>query len=478
MKGDSNFQPKQQEAWRLLLSDEVKYLLYGGAAGGGKSYFLRWGAIGLGFYFVKRYGVKGVTLGLFCEDYPTLKDRQITKIKQEVPPELGRLVETRDEGYVFEARNGLFKILLRNLDDPSKYASVEFAGIFVDELTRNKVETFEDLRFRLRYPGVPFPKFVAGTNPGSIGHAWVKKLWIEPDPENPDKEQALFKYIPSNVYDNRYIDKSYITQLQALPDQKRKAYLEGSWDIFAGQIFSEWNRLTHVVKPFSLPKIYNCYAAIDLGWNKPLAAGWYIQTPDNHTYLIYELYGNADWFEKKFGAPLTLSRLVNVLNAISEKLKREPKYWVGDPAMWNRIIREGDIKKGQDVEGESYAEIMINAGLNLVAGDNNRANGLARYREVLSLALDDKPWYQVFESCYDTIRTIPSLVYADQPTKLEDVDTDGEDHCYDRDRYFFMSRPSPIYVKPKKKKTLVQSYKAQLAQQRAREGTSETDLFP
>ncbi len=118
------------------------------------------------------------------------------------------------------------------------------------------------------------------------------------------------------------------------------------------------------------------------------------------------------------------------MNAASEKMYKDshiqkPQYWVGDPAMWNKIIREGEIPSTQHVEGESYAEIMINAGLNLIAGDNNRANGMARYREALSVAPDGKPWYQVFETCYDTIRTIPALVYDEH--KHEDVDTDGED---------------------------------------------------
>ena len=423
----AGFQDKQLHAWKLLKNPGVKYLLFGGAAGGGKSYFLRWAAFGLGLYYFWKYDIRDFTIGLFCEDYPTLKDRQITKIKKEFPPELGKLVESRDEGYLFQAEPeyGGFKILLRNLDDPAKYASVEFAAVFVDELTKNPLETFEDLRFRMRYPGIPNPKFVASTNPGSVGHGWVKKLWIEPSPDSPDKEQDTFFYVPSQAKDNKYIDKSYITQLEALPEAKRKAFLEGSWDIFAGQVLTEWARSTHVIKPIALSDDWNCYGAIDLGWNKPLSVGWYVQSPDNRTYLIHEMYGNADWFEQKFGAKLTLTRLVKVINATSVKLGRNPIYWVGDPSMWNRILREGEIKKGQDVEGESYAEIMMNSGLRLIAGDNNREHGMARYREVLALAPDGKPWYQVFETCYDTIRTIPSLVYD----KNEGVDTDGEDHC-------------------------------------------------
>lgn len=432
----SNFQQRQKEAWRALLSDDVKYLLYGGAAGGGKSYFLRWAMYGLGMYYFKEYGLKGITLGLFCEDYPTLKDRQITKIKREFPPEMGRLVETRDEGYLFEARDRAFTIMLRNLDDPSKYASVEFAAIGVDELTKNPLETFEDLRFRLRYPGLPTPKFLAGTNPGSIGHAWVKKLWIDPDPENPDPEQDKFFFVPSSVYDNTYIDSSYVDQLKSLPDQKRKAFLDGSWDIFEGQVFSEWSKHHHVVKPFPIPKEWRKYISMDWGSNKPFSVGWHAVSPDGRIYRFRELYMNSVQFEQRFGRPLTARRLAKIILAMNRKNDESYEYCVADPAMWNKVL----LGKDSDItEGQSYAEIMMNAGLNMIRGDNDRFNGMARFREALSMAPDGMPYYQSFETCYDFNRTIPALVYS--KTKMEDVDTDGEDHTYDEARYFLMSRP-------------------------------------
>src|SRR3990167_6986463 len=149
----AQFQLKQLEAWNKLFDNQCKYLLFGGAAGGGKSYFLRWAAMGLGMYYSAKYGIKNVPIGLFSEDYPTLKDRQIRRIKLEFPLKIGELREYRDEGLAFVAKNDLFTILLRNLDDPSKYASAEFAAILVEELTKNPVETFDDLRFRLRYTG-------------------------------------------------------------------------------------------------------------------------------------------------------------------------------------------------------------------------------------------------------------------------------------------------------------------------------------
>lgn len=436
------FQPKQTEALQKLFDSKTKYLLYGGAAGGGKSYFLRWAAIALGIYYTGKYGVKDVTIGLFSEDYPTLKDRQIIKIKHEFPNWLGDLRETRDEGLVFKAKEeyGGFMILLRNLDDPSKYASTEFAAVLVEELTKNPVETFEDLRFRLRYPGVPDVKFVGATNPGQVGHAWVKKLWIEPDPNNPDLEQDKFVFVPATVYDNNYIDAEYITQLKSMPEQKRKAWLEGSWDVFEGQVFSEWSRPTHTCTPFEIPKEWKRYIAMDWGVKKPSSIGWYAQDYDGRVYLYKELYLTGLDFERKFSVPLTPKRLARAILANS---KEGYEYCVADPSLWNKTILGENRTKP---EGESMAEQMISSGLKMIRGDNDRMNGLGRYRQALSIAPDGRPYYIMFSSCYDSCRTIPALVYDE--TRIEDVDTDGEDHCYDRDRYFFMSRPAaPEFVK-------------------------------
>ena len=463
----AQFQPKQLEAQKTLFNSQCKYLLYGGAAGGGKSYFLRWAAVMLGMYYSGRYGVKHVPIGLFSEDYPTLKDRQIRRIKLEFPRELGELREYRDEGFAFLAKDESFVILLRNLDDPSKYASTEFAAECVEELTKNPVETFEDLRFRLRYPGIPDPKFVGATNPGQIGHAWVKSLWIEPDPRSLDKEHNRFYFVPAKVYDNKYIDKSYVIQLESLPDQKRKAYLDGSWDVFQGQAFTEWNKDTHTVEPFKIPEHWPRYMAMDWGSNKPFAVGWYTINQEGRIYLYRELYMTGLEFEEKYGKPLTASRLAKIVKAINLKAGEKIEYLVADPSMWNDILLGKPQKQGE-IEGVSYAEIMGNVGLPMLKGDNDRENGMARFREVLSLAPDGLPWYQVFNTCYHTIRTIPALIYDIH--RVEDVDTDGEDHAYDRDRYFFMSRPTPAQAKSMVKPTPIQTdYQRRIAKLKGEE---------
>lgn len=467
-----NFQPKQNEALNQLLSPQCKYLLYGGAAGGGKSYFLRWAALWLGLYYLSK-GIRNVPIGLFSEDYPTLKDRQIARIKREFPEWLGRLVESRDEGYIFEAseRYGGFRILLRNLDDPSKYMSAEFAAVLVEELTRNPLETFEDLRFRLRYPGIDDVKFVGTTNPGGIGHAWVKRLWIEPDPNEPDKEKDRFFFVPAYATDNKYIGKEYITQLESMPEQKRKAWLEGSWDIFEGQFFSEFSRQRHIVEPFKIPSGWKRYIGMDWGVNKPFAVIWMAEDFDSNMYIYRELYYNGEQFEAKFGKPLTPKRLKRIIQGIMDKANEDYVYCVADPSMWNNAYFGKGAKAIE--QGESIAEAMsMNSGLKMLKGDNDRQNGWSRFREALASSPSGHPYLRFFKTCYHSIRTVPALVYDKH--KVEDVDTDGEDHVGDAIRYILMSRPTaPVHPKPKE----VNLIKKQLAIARRRHEQSEKSYY-
>ncbi len=179
-----NFTPKQKEAEKIVWDN--KYTLYGGAMGGGKSYFLRWMAVKLLDYYWRRTGQKGIRIGLFCEDYPSLKDRHLSKIQYEFPIEMGELNKA-DHDFVLN-HDGRGVICFRNLDDVSKYQSSEFAGELVDELTKNEKKTFDFLRTRLRWPKIDDPRFVGATNPGGIGHNWVKKLWMDKEYELGEKE--------------------------------------------------------------------------------------------------------------------------------------------------------------------------------------------------------------------------------------------------------------------------------------------------
>lgn len=223
----TQFFPKQQEA--LDASKRFKYVLFGGSVGSGKSYWIRWSCLYWLMYYYNKYDLKGVRAGLFCEDYPSLNDRHLTKIKYEFPDWLGTFNEAKKE-FTLAPDYGGGIIAFRNLDDPSKYLSVEFAVIAIDEVNRNPKSTFDMLRSRHRWPGIKDTKFIAGCNP--LGEAWVKNMWVKRIFPPSEQEQYEFVYVPALPTDNPHLPVEYYKSLESLPDTQRKAYLEGNWDAF------------------------------------------------------------------------------------------------------------------------------------------------------------------------------------------------------------------------------------------------------
>lgn len=429
----AQFQPRQKDAWYQLLDPKTKYLLYGGAASGGKSYFLRWAAIGLGMYYSSKYKLKNVPIGLFSQDYPTLKDRQVIKMKNEIPSFLGQLKESRDEGYAFigAPEYGSFLVLLRNLDDPSKYKSAEFASVLVEELTENPEDTFDDLRFRMRYGSITDPKFIGVTNPGGVGHGFVKRKWVKPDPEHPDHEQDRFFFIPSKYSDNKHTTEEYVQQLRSLPDDKRRAYMDGDWDVFAGQYFPEWRDALHICNPFIPDKQSVIVGGLD--WGRVDSFAFYLTEVSKVNYdgghffrskVFLEAYGT----EKSPGewGKLIRDRLKQyqlTLNDIS---------WVrADTQIWTK---QPDPKTldiySQFVQSDPAWRILRPA-------NKDRIGGWENLHRWLSLAPDGLPYLQFASTCTNAIRTIPDLVHDEH--KVEDVDSDGEDHAADATRYLHMA---------------------------------------
>jgi len=221
----SNFFEKQNEA--LEASKRFKYVLFGGSVGSGKSRWLRWGMLYWLMKLYDKYDIKGIRAGLFCEDYPSLNDRHLSKIKYEFPDWLGTYNEAKHE-FTLAPEYGSGVVTFRNLDDVSKYLSVEFAVIGVDEINRNKKPTFDMLRSRLRWPGIKDVKFLAGCNP--LGEAWVKNIWVKRLFPQDEKEQYEFVYVPALPTDNPYLPQEYYKSLESLPENQRKAFLEGNWD--------------------------------------------------------------------------------------------------------------------------------------------------------------------------------------------------------------------------------------------------------
>lgn len=428
----ASFQPKQLTAWYELMKPQTKYLLFGGSMSGGKSYLLRWSAVGLLLYYYRKYRIEGVAIGLFSEDYPTLKDRQVSRIQREFPAWLGKVKDSAIDGLCFQLapEYGSGKILLRNLDDPSKYMSTEFAAEFIEELTRNNEQTFMDLRNRLRYPGIDEVKFMGATNPGGVGHGWVKKYFI--DKNSGDREQDRFFYVHANAHDNKFISPEYIKQLESLPEQQRKAYLEGSWDVFAGQYFTEFNRTQHVINPF-IPSKDLIIGGLDWGRTKPFA--FYLSTVSKvyHTDIDGDTttFFRVKTFCEVYGTEKNPHDWSDVIKKQIERFKltlEDVTFVQADPSIFNKSSDLSDSIRDQFYASDNMWRI-------LKPGSNDRIPGWQIMHKWLSLAPDGKPYWQITSNCAELIRTLPELIHDEldvedvESTRRRGIDDDAGDAC-------------------------------------------------
>lgn len=388
-----HFTPKQIEATNT--ADKAKYFLFGGSAGPGKSYWLRWYMVRTLIKWGKEYNLRGIRAAMFCEDYPTLKDRQISKMEVEFPLWLGKIKDTKTDGLAFyiDEQFGGHVLMLRNLDDPSKYLSSEFAMIGVEELTQNEEMKFHRLRSRLRWTGIPQPKFIAATNPGGVGHDWVKRYFVDRRFPDHEKEAELFAYTPALPTDNPHLAESYILTLQSLPEKMRKAYLEGNWDIFEGMYFTEWDPKVHIVEPFEIPDTWPKIRGIDpSGRSGTTSSHIYALSDDGTVYVILEHYKNG----------LDTDEHARAICKMGEGM--DIKYTVIDVAAFSKLGMP-----------ESQSEIFERYGImDMVAADKKRIPGWNVVHTYLRP--DEKtgePRLKIFKNCYNMIRTIPLAMHDD-----------------------------------------------------------------
>ena len=426
------FTPKQAQA--TAEADAHQFFLYGGSRGPGKSYWLRWYLLLLLLRFAEQ-GIRGVRVGLFCEDYPQLTDRQISKITVEFPSWLGAVKTSKQFGFGYHIlpKFGGGCLCLRNLDDPAKYQSSEFAAIGVDELTKNPKEKFDTLRGSLRWPGVPRPRFVAATNPGGLGHGWVRALWIERSfPPELLRLAEEFFFLPALPDDNPYLTPDYWEMLESLPPTLARAWRWGEWDVFAGQFFSTWRAQTHVVPAFEIPDFWPIFGSVDYGFNartreeKPFVYGLYTADPEHHIYRIDELAAAAWDIEKQ----------KSEIARLEARYAQPVMYRVGCPSMFTSQQHQGPTIS------EMYADRGIGgAVLPVLKPDSDRVSGWARCREWLNDAPDGRPWFMSFDRCNHFNQQVTAVIFDERHP--EDIDPNCEDHAVEEWRHLLMSRPYP-----------------------------------
>jgi phage terminase large subunit len=442
------------------VSDTME-LLYGGAKGGGKSCALVMDA------FMYGYEYAGAKIYLFRETYDDLEANLIEEMKQKIPEDLYSYHESK---HIATLKNGtkIYFRYIQNYKDAQKYQGRSIDYIGVDELTKHEEKSIQELLSCVRSPkGFP-PQFRATCNPGGIGHAWVKRRYIEGtnygnvvaiDKDTDNKIQ----FIPAQVYDNKILmenDPAYVKRLENLPEDKKKAFLYGDWDIFEGQYFKEWKREKHVIRPFRIPDHWRRYRSIDWGYNDHCAVYWHTTDEDGHIYTYRELY------IRETSASDVAKKMVEISkyeNDQGELVDEKIHYTVASPDMWqkrgNHTEHNPQKSKIKDIEGQSIAETFFKNGVPLIKADNARIVGWDRMRENLKDAPDGDPYWRIFETCSNLTRTLPELIYDE--IKVEDVSDKVEDHAPESCRYFLMSRPSPSHeLKPKESK--IQKHKKRL----------------
>lgn len=445
---------------REFLQAAAKYVFFGGARGGGKSFVVRVAAVLYCFKY------PGITCMIVRKTYPELQENHIVPLTNDLKcyhaDKKERLASYNDQKKVITFPNGS-RILFRYCDtdkDAERFQGTETDILFIDEGTHQTEERFRKLTACVRGAN-DFPHRIYVTcNPGGVGHAWVKRLAI--DKQYKGKERAEdYVFIQSKVTDNKPLidaDPDYIRNLEALPPKLRKAWLEGEWDIFEGAFFEDFRaapdrllceetgitpedamsqrRYTHVIPAFDLnsgqARGWTIYRSYDFGYNKPFSCAWWAIDYDGVLYRILELYGckeNAPNEGVKWTPDEQFKRIKETEDT-HPWLKGRKILGVADPSIW-------DVSRGVSV-----AETAEKYGIYFDPGDNKRLAGWMQCHYRLQFDDNGYPRMYVFDNCKDFIRTIPLLMYDEH--KPEDLDTSLEDHIADEWRYMCMARP----VKP------------------------------
>lgn len=429
-------QPKQL-AFHFSEADET---LYGGAAGGGKSAAILWDAIEFCLAYDK------VRCAIFRRTYPELEKSIIFEFLKQVNVKRYRYSK-QEHRVIFKQTGSVLEFNHCQYEqDVYKFQSAEYDRLYFDELTHFTQFIYSYLLSRLRTirPDI-HPQVKSGSNPGNVGHLWVNNRFIagaKPNtivPRIDEESGAEYStmFIPAKVSDNRFImdnDPSYVGRLMRLPEDERKALLDGDWNAFKGQFFKEWKTKYHVCEPFDIPSNWKRFRCLDWGYRNPSCCLWLAVNPDGRVYVYRELYQ----------ANLTDGELAHKILDMSGT--EEISYTVADPSLWSITQFE---------RGESIAMRLMENGVELIKGDNGRmsgANVVRSYLELLKVKRGTRwfkqPTLTFFSNCQHCISTIPALIF--DKNNSEDVDTSGDDHAYDALRYGLMSRPMPKYLQHSK----------------------------
>lgn len=473
---DINLHSKQQVAFNSTATE----ILYGGAAGGGKSHLMRMAAV------------------MWCAEIPGLQVYLFRRIRDDLIKnhmegpsgfravlagwvQCGFVTIVEDE-IRFWNGSKIYLCHCKDEKDRFKYQGAEIHVLLIDELTHFTEVIYRFLRNRVRMVGIQlptkyegcFPRIVSGANPGGVGHQFVKATFIDNciplavEKAANDEGGMLRQYIPARLEDNPSMaenDPGYEARLEGLGSESLvRAMRWGDWDIVEGAFFAEFTKIRHVIEPFTIPKDWLRFRSMDWGSAKPFSVGWWAvasddyELPDGRSIPRGAMVRYREWYGCVKGKPDTGLKMTAKEVAIGIKSREEAEtiaYGVLDPAAFSQ---DG---------GPSHAEEMATQAIYFDRADNKRVpqhgalGGWNQMRQRLRGEIISepgefpieygRPMLFVFSTCLDFIRTIPSLQHDEK--RAEDLDTNMEDHVADEARYGCMSRPwaapAPQPAKPR-----------------------------
>ena len=467
----------------MALFSKASEILYGGAAGGGKSHLMR------------------VVAVLWCAAIPGLQVYLFRRIREDLvknhmegpkgfrallaPWALCKFVKIIDDEIRFWNGSRIYLCHCKDEKDIYKYQGAEIHVLLIDELTHFTDTMYRFLRNRVRMAGITvpdhyaglFPRILAGANPGNIGHQWVKAAFLDGSQPFAVNQMAANEggmrrqFIPALLEDNPTMttdDPDYEMRLEGLGSKALvEAMRYGNWDVVDGAFFDCWDKSRHVVQPFAVPADWLRFVSMDWGSASPFSIGWWAVVQDKMTVANTTgqsimlprgcLVRYREWYGAKGPNQGLKLRNEDIAKGIKSRETGDEKitYRVLDPACFS-------TNGGPTIDDQFRTE-----GVFFSKADNKRATGVgaisgwSQLRSRLIGDQDGNPMIACFSTCHDSIRTIPVLQH--DKNKPEDLDTDMEDHCADEWRYGTSSRPwvKTVYIAVQKKNNDYRGYTAE-----------------
>jgi len=439
----TNWQPHDGPQMNFCESAEDE-VLYGGAAGGGKTQSLIMEAT----RFVSIPGYKAI---IFRRTFPELQE--ILDRMREIYPAIGGDYRASEHRWYWPS--GATVAIGHMADKGSQYLyqGQQFQYVGFDEAGQFLPEQLLYLFSRTRSTNPAIPKRIRyATNPGGPAHQFLKDRFrisqfpaggktffdqVEIDLPGGTKVREVIsrKFVPAKLEDNPSLilnDPGYVARLMQLPLIERMRLLEGIWDAFEGQAFPELNREIHSFD-FDPPPEWERFGAFDWGYSKPWAYGLFAVDYEGRLYL-YDLHYGCKPNEPDMGVRQTDSEIARTIKEF-ERDGPKIRWRVADPAIWSRrVAKDGML-------GPSPQENMASDGVVFVKADNNRVTGWQQVHHRLKADDDDgRPWLFFHQKLEHVWRTLPLMVESERDP--EDLETKNvEDHIADLIRYGVMTRP-------------------------------------